>query len=185
MISIGLFARRGAFAGVATFLITFISSLAAFNYYPLIQSLLVRIHSDTALYADAVALLLCYFLVFVILQYLALEFLEENIQLNALVNSIAGAAFGGMAAILFSGVLVIAWFMLPGSVYYRSDEVAEPNVWANADEQVLSVVRFMANERIPGQSPFDPAQEFMRTRTNKFVPRPPDSAYDPRLPGRP
>jgi len=180
--SIGLYTRRGAFAAVATFLITFIAALAAVNYYPLIERLILMIHRDTAAYADGIALLLTYLLVFLVLQYLAIVFLEENINLNPIVNGLAGAIFGGLSGVLFSGLLVIAWFMLPGSIYYRPDQEDGPKVAAGVDEKLLSVVRFMANDRIGGEAPFDPAHDFMRTATNKFAEKPSESAETPRGP---
>ena len=171
-ISVGLYARRGAFAAVATFLITFIAALAAVNYYPLAEWALLKIHRDTAAYADGVGLLLAYFIVFLLLQYLAIIFIEENIKLNAIVNGLVGAVFGGMAAVLFAGILTIGWFMLPGSMYYKSGEKEVPNVAGGVDEKLLTVVRFMANDRINGKIAFDPAHDFMRTMTNKYAAAP-------------
>lgn len=171
-ISVGLSARRGAFGAVATFFITFIAALAAINYYPLIERLLLKIHPDTAAYADGVALLLTYFIVFLFLQYMAIIFIEETIQLNAVISSLVGAVFGGLAAALFAGILVIGWFMLPGSMYYKSPEKEAPNVAGGVDEKLLRVVRFMANDRISGETAFDPAHDFMRTMTHKYEAQP-------------
>ncbi len=46
-----LYAKRGAFSAVATFLIAIIATLAAFNYYPLVERLLLKIQG-TGEYAD-------------------------------------------------------------------------------------------------------------------------------------
>lgn len=166
---IAIYAVRGAFAAVATFLITFIASLATVNYYPLLEKLIVTIHRATAEYADGAAFLLTYFVVFLLLQYLAIVFLEEHIKINQVVNGFAGAVFGGLASVLFAGVLVVAWFMLPGSMYFKDTDAKEPGVAASVDVRLLEVVRFMSNDRIPGRAPFDPGGAFLRTRTNKYA----------------
>lgn len=176
---IALYAVRGAFSAAATFLITFIASLATVNYYPLLEKLLVKIHRGTAEYADAAAFLLTYFILFLLLQYLAIIFLEEHIKINNVVNGFAGAIFGGLACVLFSGVLAVAWFMLPGSMYFKDAKAKEPSVAASVDAKLLDVVRFMSNDRIPGNVPFDPGGTFLRTRTNKYRTPPAERGPEP------
>ncbi|MHC4712359.1 MAG: CvpA family protein [Planctomycetota bacterium] len=174
---IALYAARGAFAAAATFLITFIASLAAVNYYPLLEKLIVKVHSATVNYADGAAFVATYVIVFILLQYAAMALIEENIKINAVVNGLAGAIFGGLASTLFAGVLVITWFMMPGSVYFKDPDAREPYVTASVDVKFLDVVRFMSNDRISGRVPFDPGSEFLKTRTNKFT-IPPKDTFD-------
>ncbi|MCD6405493.1 MAG: CvpA family protein [Planctomycetes bacterium] len=163
-----LYAARGAFSAVATFLITLLAALTTANYYTLLERVILKIHESTASYADALAFLLTFLISFLLLQYLAITFFEEHIALNIIANGLGGAIFGAFASTLLAGVLVIAWFMLPGSVYLRKAESAEPSVVANVDEHFLDTVRFIANDRIPGQAAFDPTHTFMRLHTNKY-----------------
>lgn len=167
-----LYAKRGAYSAVATFLIASIATLVAFNYYPLVEWLLLKIHSGTAEYADATALLLTYFISFLLLQYMAIRFVEEHIELNPIINGFVGALFGAMACMLCAGMLVISWLMLPGSVYFKPSDSDEAHVTAGVDETVLTVVRFIANDRMKGSEPFDPTHNFMRVNTTKFVRKP-------------
>jgi len=166
-----LYAKRGALAAVATFLMTFIASLAAVNYYTLVEELLVWIYGPLREYADAIGLLFVFVVVLGLLQYLAVTFLEESIQINSVVNGVTGAVFGGLAGMLLAGLLAIAWLMLPGSMYFLG-EPAGPNQGAkvlfSADEQFLKMARFMSNERINGSEPLDPTNSFMKDKTNKF-----------------
>ncbi len=148
----------------------FIATLAAFNYYPLLEYLLVRMWKPLALYADAMALLVTFLVVFLLLQWAAINWLEENVNLNPIVNAVGGALFGGIAAMLFGGILVISWFMLPGSAYYISgEEQQEPTVVFGVDRQVLGVVRFMSNDRLNGSTLFDPQHTFMEAKTYKAI----------------
>ncbi len=163
-----LYAARGAFPAVATFLITFISTLITANYYTLLQRLILKIHESAAPYADALGFLLTFLISFLLLQYLAITFLDEHIALNMIANGLGGAIFGALASTLLAGVLVIAWFMLPGSVYLRKADLDEPSVVANVDEHLLDTIRFVANDRICGQAAFDPTHTFMRRYTNKY-----------------
>lgn len=166
-----LYARRGAFAAAATFLIAFLAALATINYYTLTERLILMIHDGLTPYSGGLALLLTYFLIFLLLQYLAMNYIEEHIDLNAIANSLAGGLFGCLAGLVLSGVLVVAWFMLPGTMYYRSSDTEDPVVIWKADEGLLGAVRFMANERIGGAAEgFDATHTFMRDRTNKFNP---------------
>lgn len=162
-----LYAKRGAFAGTATFFMTLVALLAAFNYYPLVEYLIVKMYAPTARYADALGLMLTFIATFLLLQYAALSVLEENIHINPVVNAVAGALFGSFSGILFAGFLSISWFMMPGSSHYVKDEPT--GVVFDADEIALKTVRFVANERIAGQKPFDPTHTFMRTQTYKFT----------------
>lgn len=165
-----LYARRGAFAGVTTFFMTLIASLAAINYYGLVEMGLTWLSGSVANYADAVGMLFVFALVFLILQYAAVTFLEEHIELNMLVNGLVGGLFGGLACLLLAGLLSIAWLMLPGSAYFLGgDGKTEASVSLNADEAFLTTARFVANERIGGASLFDPAHTFMRNNTNKYA----------------
>lgn len=162
-----LYARRGAFAATATFLITLIAVLAAFNYYELIEYLLVKMYKGFAPYADAVGLLASFLVVFLALQYAAMALLEETIDINHVISGVAGAVFGGLAGFLLAGLLAISWLMMPGSSYYVGDEGA--HVFFDADKVLLTTVRFMANERINGQQLFDPTYTFMERSTYKFA----------------
>jgi len=161
-----LYAARGFFAALVTFLMTFISCLVTFNYYTLVEKLLLLVSEDTASYADGAALLLTFSICFFILQYVAVSRLEESVKLNSVINGIGGAFFGGLASLLVAGVLVIAWFMLPASIYFRTSD--EPPVVMQVDQKLLQTVRFIANDRLKGERPFDPDHNFMRTDTNKF-----------------
>lgn len=164
-----LYAKRGAFAAAATFLMTFIAAMAAINYYTLLEWLLVKMWDALTPYADALALLISFAVVILALQSLALTFLEEHTQMNAAANAVGGAVFGGMAGMLLAGMLAISWLMLPGSAYYLGgDSTKPPTVLFGADEMYLTTARFMANDRIRGSGPFDPMHVFMREFTNKY-----------------
>ena len=156
-------------SAVATFLITFVATLMTFNYYTLVERLVLKVNVHTAAYADGVALLLTYFASFLLLQYIAILLFDEYININPIVNGLAGAVFGALACTMFTGILVIAWLMLPGSVYFRDPDLEGAKVTGSVDEKVLTVVRFVANDRIKGKVPFDPEHVFMRVVTNKFV----------------
>ena len=173
-----LYASRGAFAAVATFLIAFTAWMLTANYYTVAQWVILKIHSDTYIYSGGAALLFTYLVTFILLQQLAISFLEEHIQLNPAVQSLTGAVFGAMTGVLLAGVLVTAWFMMPGSAHYRNPDQKEPTVAFNVDEKILTVARFLANDRIPGSTAFDPGHTFMRTHTFKFV-APPSQANEP------
>ncbi len=162
-----LYAKRGAFAGAAAFLMTFIAAIASINYYTLIQYVIVWAFEPMAEYADALGFLISFLVVFLFLQYLAVTFLEEHVQMNIIANTLAGGIFGGLSAVLLGGLLAISWLMLPGSAYFISTDEKAPTVWLGADELFLQTARFMANDRIKGSTPFDPTHTFMKTHTNK------------------
>ena len=147
-------------------MMAFISSLAAINYYELVEYLLVSMFEPMAPYAGAMGFLLVFVVVFLLLQWAAVTFLEEHIQMNIVANALGGAVFGGLAAMLLAGVLAISWLMLPGSAYF-GDAKETAKVRFGADELYLQTMRFMANDRIPGSAAFDPQHNFMATRTNK------------------
>jgi hypothetical protein len=161
-----LYEKRGAFHAATAFMMAFISSLAAINYYELVEYLFVSMYEPMAPYADALGFLLVFVVVFLLLQWLAVTFLEEHIELNIIANALGGAVFGGLAAMLLAGVLAISWLMLPGSAYF-GDAKEPTKVMFGADELYLQTMRFMANDRIPGSAAFDPQHGFMATRTNK------------------
>ena len=64
-------------SAVATFLITFVATLMTFNYYTLVERLVLKVNVHTAAYADGVALLLTYFASFLLLQYIAILLFDE------------------------------------------------------------------------------------------------------------
>jgi len=167
----GIYARRGAFAATITFAMTFIALLAAFNYYPLVEWGVVWLYQPLGPYADALGLFIAFVVVFSGLQYGAMALVGESIDLNPVINGAAGAAFGALTGLMLVGVLSISWFMMPGSAYFvdHSDEHVEPKVILNADETVLSTVRFIANERLMGSASFDPTSAFMRSNSYKFT----------------
>jgi hypothetical protein len=169
--ALGIFARRGAFAAATTFAMTFIAAMAAFNYYPLVQWGVVWLYKPLGPYADALGLFIAFIAIFTGLQYGAMAIVGETIDLNPVINAVAGAAFGGLTGLFLIGILSITWFMMPGSAYFvdYSDEHAQPKVLLNADEAVLSSVRFIANERLSGSASFDPTNAFMRSNSYKFT----------------
>jgi len=178
-----VYAKRGAFAGVTTFLVAFIASMAAINYYRLIEYVLVWAWDGMAPYADAMALLLSFLVVFLLLQLAAVTFVDEHTEMNALANALGGAVFGGMAAMLLAGLLSISWLMLPGSAYFLGDDPKEVKVIFDADQLFLTTARFMANDRIQG-SGFDPMHNFMKVYTNKSRAAPGISTEQPEEPPR-
>jgi len=165
----GIYARRGAFNATITFAMTVISALAAFNYYQLPERFFVWIYTPFWPYADGMGLMFTFTLVFLLLQWFALNWLEERIDLNPVINAVGGALFGGLSSMLLAGILVISWLMMPGSALYMKgdSETGEAPVILGVDTRVLSTVRFVANERIPGSRSFDPTRSFMETHTYK------------------
>lgn len=163
-----LYAKRGAFAASATFLITFIASMAAINYYELVERALTSLYEPLGEYADALGLFISFLAVFLLLQYIAVTFLEENIEMNIVANTIGGAVFGGLASLMLAGLLAMTWLMLPGSAYFLGGDTKAPKVAFGADELLLRTARYIANDRVPGSKPFDPTHSFMKTRTNKY-----------------
>lgn len=174
-----LYAGRGAFAAVATFLMAFIAWLLTVNYYTLVQKLILMVSDSMFPYSDAIALLSTFLVAFLLLQYFAISYLEEHIQLNAVINGFGGAAFGAMTGFVLAGVLAIAWFMMPASAHYRDPDTKEPPVALGVDEKVLTIARFMANDRIAGTVAFDPSHTFMRTHTLKYATLPSASKDTP------
>ena len=165
----GMYARRGAYSAAVAFVMTILSTLAAFNYYQLPEKLFVMMYKPLWPYADALGLLVSFTFVFLVLQWFAMNWLDEHIDLNPIINVAGGAIFGGLSAVLLGGVLVIAWLMMPGSAFYITPdpETGQAPVILGVDEDVLSTVRFVANERIPGAKSFDPTRSFMETHTYK------------------
>jgi hypothetical protein len=148
---------------------TFIASMAAINYFRLVESALTSMWGPLGDYADALGLLIVFLVIFLLLQYLATKFAEENTQMNPLANAVGGAIFGGMAAMLLIGLLSISWLMLPGSAYFVGDDPKDSDVIFSADQLFLTTARFIANDRIPGSAAFDPMHNFMKVHTNKYL----------------
>jgi hypothetical protein len=163
-----LYAKRGAFHAAAAFFITFVACLATINYYTLLEYFIVWLFKPAAPYADGVALLFTFFVIFLFLQYLAVTFLDEHTELNAVVNALAGGVFGAMASLMLAGLLAISWLMLPGSAYYLGQDQKVPSVAFGSDELFLTTIRFIANDRVRGEAPFDPSHSFMKIHTNKY-----------------
>ena len=149
-------------------MLTFISCLAAFNYYTLIQFCLVWLFKPLGAYADGLGFLLTFVIVFLFLQFLAITFLEEHTEVNSFANALGGAVFGIMSGVLLGGLLSIAWLMMPGAAYYFPTDAKAATVVFDADEKLLTVVRYLSNDIIPGSESFDPFHTWMRDHTNKY-----------------
>ena len=145
--------------------------MAAFNYYELVEYLLALIGAPIVPFAGGLAMLLVFAIVFLALQYTLMYFVGEFIDVNAAINGVAGAVFGAMTGVMLAGVLAVSWLLMPGSAYSPNAPSENPTsshaIWG-VDDVVLATARFMANDRISGDQPFDPMYNYMRVRSYKY-----------------